>query len=278
MVFLLINADHEFSDNSWKDGSADMPEIFKRRKLAAMQAYFEYIPIRVFPEEMFKPIYRTFQFGNLFELIMLDTRSMRDQTDITNPIRVGNPNRTILGTEQEAWLTNLPVKEVEWTLIGNQIVFGVFAVPIHKWHLPILSDAWDAYPASRNFFLNFLKNRRQKSGATPIILSGDIHISMHNQIDGINEFVTPAISSPNIEGAVWGRVVQALFNGVAGYGDFKWANIREKGFVILDIYSNYIETKWILMDDIKKDKVAYSIGKSMITQNDKIKNKKTRTK
>ena len=257
--------DHEFADNSWRNGSADYSYLFEQRKLAAMQAYFEYIPIRVFPDEMFKPIYRVFRIGNLFELIMLDTRSLRDKTDVHNPLMVGNKKRTLLGTVQQQWLLDLPpAYQCKWTLYGNQILFGVVHHPLHYLNIPLLADSWDGYPSNRKFMIQYIKQRHRMSGAMPLILSGDIHISMHNVINGINEFVTPAIASPNVEGKWLGRGVQYLFDKMTGFGDFKWANVQKKGFMVLDIHNDHVQTEWIHMMDVKLNLTsAYTVGKSI---------------
>ena len=68
--------DHEVSNDSWKEGAENhSPEEgpFKKRKEYAMQAYFEWMPIR--EKNNINQIWRSFTVGNLFNLMMLDTRS-----------------------------------------------------------------------------------------------------------------------------------------------------------------------------------------------------------
>eukprot|EP00834_Sanchytrium_tribonematis_P003337 NODE_126_length_17250_cov_2.558743.p4 type:complete len:480 gc:universal NODE_126_length_17250_cov_2.558743:7919-9358(+) len=239
---IAVYDDHEFANNAYKNGSRDYPDLFKERKYAAMRAYFEYIPIRVFPSEIDAPIYRTFEIGNLLELIMLDTRIYRDVSDVRDPKIVGSPNRTILGTEQEAWLENLPIKKTKWTFYGNQILFSVFFSPLHKLNIPLAIDAWDAYPASRRKMINFIHHRNQASNSTPIILSGDLHVSMLNKISGITEIVTPAVASPSIERKSIATFTEKLLKL---NGENLWSNLNDKGFVLLNIKYDKIDVKWI---------------------------------
>ncbi|KAH9484338.1 Alkaline phosphatase D [Psilocybe cubensis] len=83
------------ADNSWKAGTADSNDTtigcafspsgacFTDRKLAAVRAYHEWMPIRqVDPQDKLR-IWRNFQIGKLLDLTMLDTRQYdRDLTDV----------------------------------------------------------------------------------------------------------------------------------------------------------------------------------------------------
>jgi len=84
--------DHEFANDAYKDGAENHTPAtegpFAARKAAALQAYHEWMPIRTGADK--SKIYRSFNFGNLLSLHMLDTRSIgRDQqveiTDLINP-------------------------------------------------------------------------------------------------------------------------------------------------------------------------------------------------
>ena len=68
-----------------------------------MQAYLEWMPIRdATPAAFDLP---QLSFGDLADLIMLDTRALRDRQVLaaTSP-RSPTRARTLLGEEQEAWL------------------------------------------------------------------------------------------------------------------------------------------------------------------------------
>ena len=75
--FIVIWDDYELSNDTWEAGADNHQEdegSFIERKLAALQAYFEWMPIRPVAENDHLNIYRQFDFGGLVNLMMLDTR------------------------------------------------------------------------------------------------------------------------------------------------------------------------------------------------------------
>ncbi|WP_374763190.1 alkaline phosphatase D family protein [Yunchengibacter salinarum] len=76
--FICVWDDHEIANDTWTDGAENHQEdegAFARRRRAAVQAYREWLPIRdPEPGAPFLQIYRSFDLGNLARLIMLDTR------------------------------------------------------------------------------------------------------------------------------------------------------------------------------------------------------------
>ena len=77
--FICIWDDHEFTNNAWKDGAENHnPDLgegdYALRKQAAIRAYFEWMPIREVAWRPEQRIYRQFRFGDLADLLMLDTR------------------------------------------------------------------------------------------------------------------------------------------------------------------------------------------------------------
>src|SRR5438552_10747759 len=94
-------------------------------------------------------LYRTFRFGTLVDLVMLDTRGLRDKQVISTDVEgLADPKRTLMGEAQEAWMfdqlrasqrANTP-----WTLLGQQIMFAPATLPGTRVPNP---DAWDGYPA-----------------------------------------------------------------------------------------------------------------------------------
>lgn len=90
----MIWDDHEVADSSWKAGTADSNDTaagtidgvrFTERKKNAVQAYFEWMPIRQVGNGAADTlrIWRKFQYGKLADIAMLDTRNFdRDVTDL----------------------------------------------------------------------------------------------------------------------------------------------------------------------------------------------------
>ncbi|WP_133408068.1 alkaline phosphatase D family protein [Parashewanella tropica] len=146
--FIAVWDDHEVSNDTYKDGAENHDEktegSFEARKEAALQAYFEWLPIRPWREGNHEQIYRSFQFGDLVDLYMLDTRIIgRDkQLDIKRYISssgfeadrfradVTNTDRTMLGQEQLTWLQGqLLQSTAKWQVLGQQVLMGRMLLP-----------------------------------------------------------------------------------------------------------------------------------------------------
>lgn len=137
--------DHEIANDTWTGGAENHQSAtegnFAQRKAAAIQAYHEWMPTRNAQPEL---IYRSFNFGNLVALHMLDTRlTGRDQQlDYTRfftangfdaaafTAAVGNPARQLMGGAQTQWLQQqMSASSATWQMLGQQVVMGRMNVP-----------------------------------------------------------------------------------------------------------------------------------------------------
>ncbi|ENW99760.1 hypothetical protein F900_02359 [Acinetobacter modestus] len=160
--FIVIWDDHELANDAWREGAENHTEEtanaknegkFSERKLAALQAYFEWMPIRPVDNQHIK-IYRQFNFGGLVNLMMLDTRIIaRDEQleygEFINPMTgkldvvafqaaLFNSTRTIMGETQREWLLGNKEKNIvgviqssnaTWDVLGQQILMTKMFVP-----------------------------------------------------------------------------------------------------------------------------------------------------
>lgn len=147
--FITVWDDHEVANDTWRDGAENHKDTdgdFDLRKAGALQAYFEWLPIRPWNEGNNESIYRSFAFGDLVDLHMLDTRVIArdkqlDYADYLNPATgsideagftaaVSDPNRTMLGAEQLSWLqSQLTVANGRWQVLGQQVLMGTMRLP-----------------------------------------------------------------------------------------------------------------------------------------------------
>ncbi|EAA30328.2 hypothetical protein GE21DRAFT_10567 [Neurospora crassa] len=225
--------DHEVADNTWRDGSSflqnnedsfisDGGVSTDSRKANAVRAYFEWMPIRQVDMDDGLRIWRNFEFGDLFDLIMLDTRQYdRSITNIyTNTGYIkdisDDTSRSLMGPRQEAWfyrtLKESSQRGTKWRLIGNQIIFSQLLVSKDR-NLPYDYDAWDGYVANRNRTLATLY---ENSITNNIMLAGDSHASWASDLVWLDkpielgeydpitgrgaigvEFAVSAVSSPS---------------------------------------------------------------------------------
>lgn len=160
--FIVIWDDHELANDAWREGAENHTEEtpnaknegkFLERQLAALQAYFEWMPIRPVDNQHIK-IYRQFNFGGLVNLMMLDTRIIaRDEQlnylKFINPMTgqldtvafqaaLFNSTRSILGQTQREWLLGDKEKNIigviqssnaTWDVLGQQVLMTKMLVP-----------------------------------------------------------------------------------------------------------------------------------------------------
>lgn len=98
--WIVVWDDHEIANDAWLGGAENHNEgegQWAARTSAALQAYYEWMPIRE-PEQgrAFEAINRSFQFGDLFTLIMLETRLLARQ-------------------QQHDYAQNMPLKMQRWS-------------------------------------------------------------------------------------------------------------------------------------------------------------------
>lgn len=146
--FICVWDDHEIANDTYKDGAENHTEgtegSFEVRKNYALQAYSEFLPFSRLDPNNNSLIYRTVNIGNLVNLIMLDTRIIgRDkQLSITDyftatgfdasafQTALTDTSRTLLGETQRTWLTNeLTSSSAKWQVLGQQILMGKMYIP-----------------------------------------------------------------------------------------------------------------------------------------------------
>ena len=149
VAFISVWDDHEVANDTYKDGAENHDDTegdFEARKMAALQAYFEWMPIRPVIEDNQEIIYRHFDFGNLVSLYMLDTRVIArdkqlDYTSYFDPTSgefnalafaadVSDENRSLLGSEQLVWLQQqMAQSTATWQVLGQQVLMGRMNLP-----------------------------------------------------------------------------------------------------------------------------------------------------
>lgn len=146
MPMIAVWDDHEVCNDAWLNGAENHQPAgegdYQARKAIAQRVYHEWMPIR--PQASPTLIYRSFSFGTLLDLHMLDTRLVgRDQqldyANYTtasgfNAARFGadmaDAKRQLLGTTQTAWLqAQLAASTATWQVLGQQVVMGRMNIP-----------------------------------------------------------------------------------------------------------------------------------------------------
>jgi len=244
--------DHESLNNSWRDGADGFDgtaEEWAVRKGNAYRAMIEWMPIRETGTDL--RVWRTFQYGDLAEVIMLDTRiyDRDEQVNAGSPDML-DPERSILGEEQASWLDErLCETPAQWKIIGQQVMFA----PLQIGGTGLNPDQWDGYAASRERIYDVLG----ECGVNDVVvLTGDIHSTWasdlpRNPIDpetydpetgegslGV-EFVCTSISTQSLGDT------DALEDFVLDFNPhMKWVDLNQRGYLVLDLTPERAQAAW----------------------------------
>ncbi len=252
--WICVWDDHESANDAYTDGAENhdgSEGLWSDRKLDAQRAYFEWLPIRQKAQNNFE-IYRKFEYGNLLDLIMVDTRLHGRNEQGVNE---NDPGRTLLGTDQYQWLTNeLSSSSAQWKVLGNQVVFA----PITVFSIPINGDAWDGYPAERDNVLQYVYDNNIENFT---VITGDVHTSWAFNLEefGANlgiEFVTPSVTSPGAP--INGGGILTIENP-----HIKFVELTKHGFFILDLNQQRAQADWFFVDQIDQVNDSYAWVKSL---------------
>jgi len=191
--------DHETANDSWQGGAEnhqpDTEGSWTDRVNAALQAYYEWMPVRVQNKNNLRRDNRSLAYGNLVDLYMLEERlNARSQQlvgTIPTPLPGINaftqsgdfldPTRTLLGDKEEGWLIKgLQQSTATWRLLGQGVMFAQLklqgATNAAGGGLFLNPDQWDGYQPARDRIYAAIKGT---NGAKPIsnlvVLTGDIH-------------------------------------------------------------------------------------------------------
>lgn len=181
-AFLPTWDDHEV-DNNWagdRDEQGTPPEMFMLRRFAAMQGWYENMPVRraQFPAAGGLSMYRRLDYGRLLRIHLLDTRQYRtDQRcgpgkpDACRPADDRGPSQ-MLGAEQEAWLDRGLQGEFGWNLFAQQVMMMPFQYPESRAAGPTNLDSWSGYADARARLVGKIAERNLTN---VIVATGDVH-------------------------------------------------------------------------------------------------------
>lgn len=207
--FLCSFDDHEIVNN-WV-GDVDQqhtpPALFRLRRAAAMQAWYEFMPVRAdaFPVNGLSGPWRQYRFGRLLDARLLNTRNHRSDQPCGDKFGsfcdgVNDASAEVLGRAQEDWLVDgLTSRPARWNALLQQIMM-MDMDRARNGESGINTDSWTAYRVPRDRLL-------QRLAPVPnlIVLTGDEHQHFAGEVRPTNaapdtpasaiEFVTTSISS-----------------------------------------------------------------------------------
>jgi alkaline phosphatase D len=198
--WIAIWDDHEVENNYAGSISQDNldPVVFGERRAMAYQVWWENTPTRLDPPEGDAyAIYRGVDIGDLVRISVLDGRQFRsdqvsDATLEAGPPAEGwdDPERSMLGAEQEAWISErFTSSTAAWNCLAQQTILADTRIG----EAILNYDQWDGYSPARDRLL-------ANAPANFVTITGDIHLAGVAEVGPIGapvgiEFVTTSVSS-----------------------------------------------------------------------------------
>jgi alkaline phosphatase D len=263
--WLVTLDDHEV-DNNWAGEISEEKDIpvadFLLRRAAAFQAYYEMMPLRArsLPRGPHMRLYRNAVYGQLANLMVLDTRQYRtdqandDRASILNDAAMDRAN-TLLGDEQHNWLcAKLIESPSTWNVLAQQVMMGMAGFSRDGGSLTYSMDQWSGYAHERMRMMSFLADRRIPN---PIVVTGDIHsnwvndLRVDDRVPSANivatEFVGTSLSSGGNGTEKPRHLDQILLNNPC----VKFHN-GERGYVRCTVTPTIWKSDYVVVDEVTK--------------------------
>ena len=255
--FFMTFDDHEIRNNwagDFDDDDHVTQKVFRRRRQAAFQAWYEHMPVRrrQFPVGSAIQLYRGARFGNLARLDFLDTRQFRTNQPCSDGYKtacaeVYSPRAHIVSADEEAWLIrNLRRNDTHWNVIAQQVM--MMSLDCRKDAAPgkILNlDSWAGYEVQRKRVL-----ARMRGLNNVVVLTGDEHTNyaglLHDRDQPVAaEFVGTSISSDGD-----GDDMPSFGAGyLANNPQLKFIN-NQRGYLTCDVTPDEWRTNFMVLDRV----------------------------
>jgi alkaline phosphatase D len=211
-------------------------------RAAAVQAWWEHQPIATPPGDDGEIVLRRrVDLGRLVTLVLVDTRPYRDGPVCDTIPGLGvtehcpaldDPARTMLGSEQEAWLAEqLPAgSPSRWHIVANQVVMTDLVTSVAGIE-GLNADQWDGYPAARERLLTTLAGV-----SNPIVVSGDLHTAGLSTLrDAAGTPVAVEVLGPSVSSVVPPTALLGLQVASLDRPDIEYFETDDRGWVLAEI-------------------------------------------
>ena len=270
--WIQIWDDHDVANNSWNSGAQNHNPATQGnwyvRKQSAFKAYFEWMPIRELSPGNDSVIHRNFQWGNLANLIMLDTRLEGRDSSLGSGIPQSNAllndtNRVMLGAAQLAWFkAQLSDTSAQWRIMGNQVMIA----PLDAFGTVLNGDQWDGYPAERKKVFDYIMQNNVKD---VVFVTGDIHSSWASDLPhpdssyvsatGHGSVGTEFICTSVTSSATGINLPQAVIQLADPH--IKYSEFTKRGYLILDVNKHRVQGDFIHVSTVASR--SYTVSDDM---------------
>jgi alkaline phosphatase D len=300
---IAIWDDHEFASNANATGSQNHTEgsegTWTARVAAALQAYYEWMPVRVVDATDLRKNNRSFAYGNLVDLLMLEERVVARSPQL--PGNIGNtdlftqtgaftdPTREMLGGDEQSWLAErLRASTARWKFVGQGVMFAPLklqpASNADGGGRFISPDQWDGYQPARDRVYEVLKGDVSTPAVDNVVLlTGDAHSSWAadlsqdpNNADPSTggydpdtgagsravEFVATSITSQMILDT--GGLAESLLKQINPH--FKYIDLTHHGYLLVDADATRVVGEWWYVDTVTRTSSGQSFGAAFQVQ------------
>ena len=302
--------DHEVANDSWKDGAenhqSETEGAYAVRETVSEKVYREWLPVS-------EAYWAQYEIGKLATLFRLETRHVaRDKPFDLGDLMKGkrgpeleaaltafrdgawrDPNRTLMGAEQEAWLASSLKASTKagkpWQVLAQQIIMGqtgfgkeliggmskdvdpamrgriLAAARAQQSGVPYAMDMWSGYPAARER----LYQSALAADANLLVLAGDSHNAWAFDHDHQGERVGvemagQSVTSPGFEHYLGWVKPDALARDVmAASPMLKWCDTSQRGYLALELTPKAATGEWRFLETIRAKGTALSGTKRM---------------
>lgn len=280
--FISIWDDHEITNNAYKYGAQnhqDHEGSYEERKKAARQVYYNWMPIRENQE-----LYRSFQFGNMVQVIMLDERLAGRTEPPEDTVSLKNlpPHHTMLGDEQLQWfLGQLRENKEAWQLIGNQVIFSY--LNYGRPDFTLNPDSWDGYPRERSEIIKIISENQIDN---VVFVTGDTHAAWafevttdpflgYDSITGTGavavEFGTTSVNSGNADEKFPSDTVVIYEHEVLKplNPHLKYVNMRDHGYLLVTLTEENVKAEWYVVNTVRTSESTEKLDRSATVERGK---------
>lgn len=236
------------------------------RVRAGRQAFLEHMPLRAslsLHDRGDALMYRRDVIGDLLELNRLDVRSYRDTPvcNVGNELEfvrcpdVDDPNRSMLGAAQEAWLSNsFGTSGNVWSCLAQTTMMAPFdreAGPAVRYE----AESWDNYAANR---ARIVEHIRDRDIPNPVSLGGNIHAFYAGTVSdriASGSCLNPAMTEIVTTSVCAGGGGDRRYDDVHGRRDenpcFEFFENRHRGYTLLTFTPEELHADFRIVDQIR---------------------------
>jgi alkaline phosphatase D len=180
----------------------------------------------------------------------------------------GDPQRTLLGHEQEQWLFDgFKRSETAWNIVAQGQLVAQLRQKTRVGEPGHWTDGWDGYPASRQRVFDAIAATGQRN---PVFIGGDIHSFWTTDLKAdfgnptsatlATEFVGTSITSEPPPYELFERLLPENPH-------VRYFESRHRGYVVADLTRDRMETRFQIISERRDPNATVSTLKRFVVEN-----------